>query len=141
MTDQDVKRGLYKKFLVERTDGSSQPGGKHEGCEYFVLDLIHDKHAVIALEKYAESCEDEYPFLYDDLNDKLAILTPHRGCIPPRWRGDGGRRECPLPGVIRVGECWYCVAHALDFNEHVYAVGERTRRALVRRGVAPERLR
>ena len=39
------ERGLYEKFAVERTDGKSKIGEKHEGCEYFVLDLTHDPHA------------------------------------------------------------------------------------------------
>jgi hypothetical protein len=63
----DKTRGLYHKFNVERTDGSSAPGGKHHGCEYFVLDLTHDKHAKAALHAYARSCLREYPALADDL--------------------------------------------------------------------------
>lgn len=39
----DKNKGLYGKFAVQRMDGSDQPGGKHHGCEYFVLDLSHDK--------------------------------------------------------------------------------------------------
>lgn len=39
MSEADKKRGLYSKFKVERTDGSSAPGEKHDACEYFVLDL------------------------------------------------------------------------------------------------------
>ena len=30
--------GLYHKFNVERTDGTSEPGKRHHGCDYFVLD-------------------------------------------------------------------------------------------------------
>ena len=46
MADRD--RGLYEKFTVRRTDGSDAVGFKHRGCEYFVLDLTHDKYAVPA---------------------------------------------------------------------------------------------
>jgi len=51
----DAERGLYRKYKVERNDGSSGPGGKHEKCEYFILDLEHDKHAKAALKAYADS--------------------------------------------------------------------------------------
>jgi len=63
----DKTRGLYEKFTVIRNDGSSEPGGKHHGCEYFVLDLTHDKHAGAALLAYAHSCAAEYPLLASDL--------------------------------------------------------------------------
>lgn len=71
----DPTRGLYNKFNVTRIDGSSDPGGKHDGCEYFVLDLTHDKHAKAALLAYAKSCRLEYPLLSEDLRIK-AILDP-----------------------------------------------------------------
>jgi hypothetical protein len=35
-------RGYYDKFDVTRTDGASEPGGKHHGDSYLVLDLDHD---------------------------------------------------------------------------------------------------
>lgn len=71
-TQQDDKpRGLYRKFDVYRTDGSSRPGAKHHNCEYFVLDLSHDKHAEAALRAYADSCAGEFPRLAADLRQKL----------------------------------------------------------------------
>lgn len=63
----DRNRGLYGKFYVERTDGKSAPGEKHHGCEYFLLDLNHDKYAIPALRAYAEHCVAEYPALAHDL--------------------------------------------------------------------------
>lgn len=62
-------RGLYNKFKVERTDGKSAPGEKHDGCEYFVLDMDHDEHARAAIEAYVQSLDDaeEYPGLAADL--------------------------------------------------------------------------
>lgn len=61
------RMGLYRKFRVSRTDGSSRKGKKHHGCRYFVLDLDHDKFARAAIEAYASACKDEYPFLAADL--------------------------------------------------------------------------
>ncbi len=68
----DRSRGLYGKFFIERTDGKSAVGEKHDGCDYFVLDLTHDKHAAAALRAYADSCAEEYPLLAADLRAKLA---------------------------------------------------------------------
>ena len=61
------KRGLYNKFTVFRNDGRSEPGEKHDGCSYFVLDLNHDPYAAPALKAYAEACKLEYPALAKDL--------------------------------------------------------------------------
>ncbi|HMA19537.1 MAG TPA: hypothetical protein VKO87_01975, partial [Gemmatimonadaceae bacterium] len=63
----DQNRGIYMKYLIERTDGSSAPGGKHERCEYFVLDWEHDKFAVPAARAYADACAREFPELARDL--------------------------------------------------------------------------
>ena len=60
-------RGIYEKFRVERRGGGSVPGGKHDGCFYFVLDVTHDPHAPAALRAYAESCADTHPALAADL--------------------------------------------------------------------------
>lgn len=65
----DPAKGLHHKFEVERTDGTSAPGGKHDGCRYFVLDLDHDPHAAAAIDAYADSCEGDYPLLARDLRD------------------------------------------------------------------------
>lgn len=62
--------GLYDKFNVTRTDGKSAPGQKHDGCEYFVLDLTHDPYARAAILAYACACEDHYPLLARDLRLK-----------------------------------------------------------------------
>jgi hypothetical protein len=78
----DRKRGFYNKFHVHRVDGSP----KHEGCEYFVLDLDHDKHAYAALRAYADSCRAEYPLLAADLDTRCA---------------DMGRHDIPMPVIKR----------------------------------------
>jgi len=67
-------KGLYNKFIVTRKDGSSQPGGKHENCEYFVLDLDHDKFAADALAAYSMACASEYPRLAEDLMAKADLI-------------------------------------------------------------------
>jgi hypothetical protein len=72
----DKTRGLYQKFTVLRNDGKHMFGEKHHGCEYFVLDLTHDKHAKAALLAYAESCKDEYPLLSHDLRAQAIFATP-----------------------------------------------------------------
>jgi hypothetical protein len=63
----DKTRGLYDKFEVKRIDGQSEPGQKHEGCQYFVLDLTHDEFAPYAVMAYAKVCKDKYPELAKDL--------------------------------------------------------------------------
>lgn len=68
--------GLYNKFNVTRTDG---PGGKHDGCRYFVLDLNHDPFARAALIAYADACEGRCPELAADLraaaNEELPAFS------------------------------------------------------------------
>jgi hypothetical protein len=66
------RRGLYHKFNIERTDGTSALGGKHESCDYFVLDLTHDPHAIPAMLAYAKSAKkDGYEELFLDIMRKL----------------------------------------------------------------------
>ena len=74
----DRTQGLYNKFRVERVDGSDAPGGKHDGCEYFVLDLNHDPHALPALSAYEESCRNDYPLLAEDLTKLIDLLRRNR---------------------------------------------------------------
>ena len=61
--------GLYQKFVVTRTDGQSDPGQKHYGCSYFVLDLDHDPAAAGGLEGYAAECAN--PILEEQLLTKV----------------------------------------------------------------------
>lgn len=70
----DSKRGLYAKYRVERTDGSSATGRKHEHCDYFVLDLVHDAHARAAINAYADSCHEQYPALAADLWERARSM-------------------------------------------------------------------
>lgn len=81
----DKTRGLYNKFEVTRTDGKSRKGQKHHGCEYFVLDLNHDLHALAALKAYAASCRAEYPLLARDLDAKTSGIDAQGFA----WTGHG----------------------------------------------------
>jgi len=65
------KTGLYQKFTVSRSDGKHEEGRKHYDCEYFVLDLTHDKYAPKALMAYYIACKKEYPVLAKDLKKIL----------------------------------------------------------------------
>jgi len=82
----DTTRGLYRKYNVTRTDGSSEPHGKHHKCQYFVLDLDHDDFAWAALRAYAKACKRRYPLLAADLqrlvverNAGIALMEAARG--------------------------------------------------------------
>ncbi len=82
----DKHRGLYRKFEVRRTDGSSRAGGKHERCRYFVLDLDHDQFAPAAMRAYAERCAEQFPKLADDI---LAFLRGEN--VFKNWRPEDSR--------------------------------------------------
>lgn len=74
----DRTRGIYHKFKVTRTDGSSEPGEKHHECDYFVLDVNHDPHAKAALLAYSLSCKMDYPLLSQDVR-AMAIFGGAKG--------------------------------------------------------------
>jgi len=63
-------QGLHHKYDVRRVDGSDGPGGKHQDCEYFVLDLDHDPHAIAALRAYVDSVETTHPLLASDMRTR-----------------------------------------------------------------------
>lgn len=67
MDKPDRYRGLYQKYEIHRTDGSSEPGGKHDNCQYFVIDITHDKFAGHALMAYSKACYQELPVLSEEL--------------------------------------------------------------------------
>lgn len=73
MSSKDKHRGLYGKFKVERMDGRSAPGRKHHNCDYYVLDLTHDKYAPYAIAAYAMACRKEFPLLAGDLFEKIGL--------------------------------------------------------------------
>jgi hypothetical protein len=115
---------LHRKYIVDRTDGSSGPGGKHEHCDYFVLDLVHDRLAHGPLEVYARAAEREHPFLADDLYDKLS--APRPGMWAGNFCSGIGRDKCGPdpeggygdPGVIPMGNgVMLCVRHGKRYHE------------------------
>jgi len=106
LTNRD--QGVYRKFDVRRTDGSSEPGGKHHGCEYFVLDVTHDPHARAALAAYATAVESTHPALAADMRERYGLAARDSRDIDAlvtrflTW---------PLPGDVAVDPC----AMALDY--------------------------
>lgn len=121
--------GLYRKFVVTRTDGSSAPGGKHADCNYFVLDLTHDVHAIPALKAYADSCRTELPLLAADLD---TIAMPYQNqrplAVPPATPEGAKEREQLIAVIDRclddVREAGGCV----DYCEYLPAMGNFLRR-------------
>ena len=72
--DPDREKGLYEKYFVERM---ADPEGKHDACDYFVLDLVHDPIARPALVAYViEARIRGYQKLADDLELCLRLPVP-----------------------------------------------------------------
>ncbi len=68
----DKRRGLYGKYSIFRVDGGNLPGRKHENCDYFTLDLVHDPLAIPALFAYAVAADGAgYHHLAQDLRLRL----------------------------------------------------------------------
>lgn len=108
MSDRDRGRGLYAKYRVMRNDGSSEKGGRHEHCEYFVLDLSHDPHAIPALRAYAESCQMDFPFLARDLLEKIDSLVSQK-------RGELSKKE--IASALETAEKCSCCGKRFEKNE------------------------
>lgn len=64
----DKTTGLYNQYFVEKMD---DPTNKHRKCQYYVLDINHDKFAGAALRAYANACESEYPNLALDIRNLI----------------------------------------------------------------------
>jgi hypothetical protein len=88
--------GLMRKFKVERLTPSSR-GINHDACQYFVLDINHDRHARAAASAYAQSCESEYPNLARDL--RVMVKRPVTKSVPaaatPSDQGPPQKKEGP----------------------------------------------
>jgi hypothetical protein len=69
-----MSEGLHKKYEIKRTDGSDQPGKRHDGCQYFVLDLTHDTAARLAATVYAAVVQNWNPSLSRDLKALVKTL-------------------------------------------------------------------
>ena len=72
-TKPATEQGLFRKYEVRRTDGRDSPGGDRFGAEYFVLDVMNDKHAGRALRAYAESVEETHPALAADMRERYGL--------------------------------------------------------------------
>lgn len=89
---KNTEQGIFRKFAVRRVDGSDAPGGKHDGCEYFVLDMTHDKHAPAALLVYADSCRTTHPRLSEDLISRFGAAPVSDGWKPIETAPKDGTR-------------------------------------------------
>jgi hypothetical protein len=64
--------GLYGKFHVRRADGRDAPGGDREGADYFVMDLVYDAAARVAMGLYASVVRRMgYDLLASDIERRL----------------------------------------------------------------------
>jgi hypothetical protein len=132
-------RGLYQKFQVRRTDGSSESGGKHEGCEYFVLDLTHDKFASPALAAYEVACRKEYPVLAQDLRRKLMAAPTPTEAAPDyessafhRIADDGIRGRVPATRVLASKSEAATVSMTPEEVAHKYSVVDMSETLVLR---------
>jgi hypothetical protein len=82
-------QGLFAKFHVARTDGQSEPGGRHEGCCYFPLDLTCDPLAREVAMSYARQAavQEGRTRLALELATRVRELNARDGAA-----GDGRRR-------------------------------------------------
>ena len=119
MSQQTKKIGVYRKFMVRRADGTDAPGGKHDGCAYFVLDLTHDPYAGPALRAYVKACRAEYPLLAADLQSladgnppmrPVAKDTGARPAPPHTLLREAEASRAPLPALV---ERWRSEAHPI----------------------------
>lgn len=69
---EEERPGVFKKYSVVRL---ADRAGKHVGCDFFVLDVTHDPHAVSALLAYAESVANDNPDLAKELRARLGLVT------------------------------------------------------------------
>lgn len=83
------QQGLFRKFTVSRTDNSDRVGGRHYGCEYFVLDINHDKAAPVALAAYADAIEATHPVLATDMRERYALAAALKAVPVPTFSPSG----------------------------------------------------
>ena len=90
-----TEKGLQQKYEIKRTDGSDNPGGEHEDCFLFVLDITHDPSAREAVEFYARTVQDTRPKLSADL---YKVLDEY-------YEGESARTKMTTKTT---GVCKYC---------------------------------
>lgn len=84
----------HPRYRVEKRD---DPDGKHDACEFFVLDLTHDPHAVFALRAYAAAIQQTNPEFAAE--------------IKRRWPSSGVSSRVPLAPDFRSERRSYEVAY------------------------------
>ncbi len=112
--DPDKDRGVYEKFTIKRTDGSSEKDGKHHECNYFVLDLSHDPFCRPALKSYAMACKGEYPDLAHDIME--ALYPPRGGVFGPSLNIDAPNPKVQTRDWEEAARAWMRLAKSLDPN-------------------------
>jgi len=65
MSEKDL-RGLYGKYVVQKTEGEVDPR-----AVYFTLRVDTDKFAWVAIRAYVDACQEERPELARDLEELL----------------------------------------------------------------------
>lgn len=74
MADKDEPKGIYGKYIIQRSDGKPVD----PKAVYFTLRLDTDPYARVAMLKYAETCQDEQPELARDILVLLGELVGKR---------------------------------------------------------------
>ncbi len=74
MDDQSI----YHKFNVRRTDGKDDPGQKHDGCDYLIVDLNHDEQALAILDFAAYRYASTRPTYAESLRIKADVIRTRR---------------------------------------------------------------
>lgn len=113
-----TERGIYEKFNVSRTDGKSELGQKHHGCEYFVLDMTHDPFAIPAIQAYGRACYNEYPALGTEIFERWAKRGRFKDGLPYDEAVQEHAPARTIADVVRehavkrefYGECAHCGA-------------------------------
>jgi hypothetical protein len=84
--------GIIEKFFPPvRLDGTSAAGEKHDGCDYWILDLSHDRFALPALANYRYWVKlNGYDALAADLDVKIKEMQARGFTMLLRERGYNG---------------------------------------------------
>lgn len=115
-------RGLHGKFIVMRSDGRDAPGDKHDGCEYFVLDLTHDEAARSVMPALAAAYEAKRPQLAADLGVRFPAAKKDDGNAERRICGLCGH---PMRGMAQAGDVWLCHPDEGQDCYHLWTVYKR----------------
>lgn len=99
-TKEEREQGVVRKYNVVRLDDKF---GKHDTCDYFVLDPQHDRHAIPALRAYAESArEDRYIALANELEAwaNRAAAATHKAVFQAVTNSTSAPDFCANCGVV-----------------------------------------